>query len=282
MRLLRWFMCFLVPAIVVGGSAVSSDVQAAPPTPLQIVAQADGVHVAWHGIVATNLTGEPRIAGWSLADIGGAQLPVWLVPVRLDDTSSLAPRVDSLLSTRWQGKIAAVEKVIPYALNSEPRPDLAGANVPALPQSPLVVLREGRLRGARIAVVAVSPVFMQADGAHAVTELAATIPNATLFTASAAELLASSAAFLATAPAPDAQAALPGLRIRVAQGGIQQLSGAQLAAAGLDLNTLTPTSIHLHHAGSEAPRMVDLTLATSCDFTHPNQATVGMPPIRTG
>ncbi|HEU4326803.1 MAG TPA: C25 family cysteine peptidase, partial [Roseiflexaceae bacterium] len=78
------------------------------------------------------------------------------------------------------------------------------------------------------------------------------VPGAALLRASAAELLASDAPFLADAPGPSLPAqGGPTWRVRVAQGGIQRLSAAALAAAGVEGGAAE--RLHLRRDGRELP-----------------------------
>ncbi len=58
---------------------------------------------------------------------------------------------------------------------------------------------------------------------------------------------------LAQVPGPAPAAARTALLIHVAEGGLQRLSGADLAAVGLDLATLDPTRLWLRYAGRAVP-----------------------------
>ena len=148
-RLLHLLVLFIAPVAGLLSGAAPVGVQAAPPAPLQIVAQTDGLRLTWRGAVTRSDLGAPQISDWPLVDVGGAKLPAWLVPVRLNTDAPLAPRIEQLASEHWQGRMAAVESFTPQATTGASRPDLAQTRAQALPSSPVVVLREGRLRGVR-------------------------------------------------------------------------------------------------------------------------------------
>ncbi len=179
--------------------------------------------------------------------IGGVQLPAPLVALRIAGDAPAAPRIDLLTSVPWRGALPAAERYILQA-GGAARPDLAAAPDPSPPASPVVVLREGRMRGAHIAVLALSPVFEQGGATRAVTALEATIPGAAPLAEDAAALLAAEAPFIAGAP-PINPAAGVGWKVRVTQAGIQRLPGSTLAAAGVSLGN--PALLHLYHDGVE-------------------------------
>jgi Peptidase family C25 len=238
-------------AITLLGLAAPSTMQAEPTSPLHITARADGVHLEWHVVPGSFSILDAQFSIPEL-EIGGARLPAQLLALHLADDTPAAPRIDRLESAPWTGTIQAADVPIPQTNTGERRPALAARAAPALPESPVVVLREGRMRGARVIVLAFSPIFMVGNRPRAATRLEATIPRATPLAESAAQLLASSAPFLATVPGPtNPAAATQSIRVRVAQPGIQRVTGAALAAAGLNLSVLDPKQIHVRHSSVE-------------------------------
>jgi hypothetical protein len=132
----------------------------------------------------------------------------------------------------------------------ELRPDPAIAPAPALPASPIVLLREGRMRGERIAVLALTPVFIQHGAMRAVTALRAAIPDAMPLADDAAALPAHAGPFLSATTGPSNPAALgTAWKVRVAQAGIQRLPVTALSDAGVFVNNLA--LLHLYHGGVE-------------------------------
>lgn len=210
---------------------------------------AGGVRLGWGGALpALRALGAGAPAA-SLVAIGGVQLPARLVALRLAGRAAPAPRIDRITSVPWLGRARAIPKLIPQTADGPPRPDLATAPDPSLPSAPLVVLREGWMRGTHIAIVALIPLFSDAGRPQAVTSLTATIPGAALLQEDAATLLAANGPFLANAPAPSNPLAGKAWRVRVAQTGIQSLNAAALRAAGVPLDN--PAHLHLYHSGAE-------------------------------
>jgi hypothetical protein len=225
--------------------------QAAPAEPLRITAGARGVHLEWH--IAPESVAKPGIlASISQVDIGGARLPAWLVALHVPDGLPISPLIERQASVPWPGSLYTAPAIVPQTATGELRPALALAQRRALPDSPIVVLREGHMRGARVVVLAVSPIFASGGTPHIATDLAATISGAALLAANAAELPTTAMAPKANAPGPtNAAAALPSVTLRVAEAGIQRVSGAALAGAGLNLAAIDPSNIHVRRGGVE-------------------------------
>jgi hypothetical protein len=221
---------------------------AAAPAPPLVTPLAGAVRLDWRGD-APALRGLDS-ATQPLMEIGGLRLPATLVALRVAGDAPLVPQIALLESAPWQGNLPAVERPVRQTIAGVLRPDLAVVSTQALPESPIVVLREGRMRGARIAVLALTPVFMQNGAMRAVTALQATIAGASPLAQDAATLLAQAGPFLAAAPGPsNPVAAGTAWTVRATQAGIQRLPAATLMAAGVSLSN--PALLHLYHAGLE-------------------------------
>jgi len=208
-----------------------------------------GVQLDWSGALPDLRALGADDSAMPLVTIGNVQLPARLVALRVVGDAPLAPRIDRVTSVPWYGIARAAPKLVPQTADGPPRPDLAPTPDPALPAAPLVVLRESWMRGARIVVVALSPLFAEAGKTQAVTSLTATIPNAAPLQEDAATLLAADGPFLAAAPAPSNPLAGKGWRVRVTQTGIQSMTAAALTAAGVSLSN--PALLHLYRNGAE-------------------------------
>ncbi len=174
------------------------------------------------------------------------------------DLDAVTARIDHLVTQPWQGPISPQSTPAPQTGEGNEYPDLAGvarANLPpAIPSAPVTVLRRGWLRGAPILVVAVWPVFDHNGQAVLVNQLAATIPDATPLTSDAAGVAASllgAESFTPQAVAAQINPAAnaPAIKLAVSQPGIQRVTGAALAAAGLNITTTNPALIHLRLNG---------------------------------
>ncbi|HEU5100922.1 MAG TPA: C25 family cysteine peptidase [Roseiflexaceae bacterium] len=219
---------------------------AAPPAPL--VTTIDGaVRLDWQ---APSDPGSLRAADQPLVEIDGLRLPARLVALRVAGDAPIVPQFELLESAPWQGQLAVAERPVRQTIDGALRTTPAAATNQSAPRSPIVVLREGRMRGVRVAVLALTQVFAGDGGLRAVTAVRATIAGAAPLDADAATLLASAGRFLAAAPGPSNPAATgTSWTVRVTQAGIQRLPAATLSAAGVDL--ANPALLHLYHRGVE-------------------------------
>ncbi len=238
---LRWLAVWTVLLGLLSAALPAAPARAAGPPPLRVSEQAGGVLIAWDGPTASPL-------GWPTQRFGAVELPAQLLTLRTSGPATV--RLEQLSSAPWRGALApaAPERpVLPAGLIPSAEPAQQ-----ALPAAPVTLLREGRLRGVGLAVVAVTPVFADATGMRAALRLRAFVPGAALLRASAVELLASDAPFLADAPGPSLPAQDGRVwRVRVGQGGIQRLSAAALAAAGVEDGAVE--RLHLRRGGRELP-----------------------------
>lgn len=208
----------------------------------QLAQQGGGLHIEWRDVPAQASGAAP------LVTIGGVRLPARLVALRMAGDAPLLPRIERVVSEAWAGSPALAEPIVPQQPGDTARPDLAAPASAALPDSPVVVLREAQLRGQRIAVLALSPFFSAASGPQALRELALTVPNATPLPDDPTVLLEmQNGPFLASAPAPN-PAAGSGWKIQVSAGGIQRLTASALAAAGVPLGN--PNLLQLRFNGA--------------------------------
>ncbi len=201
-----------------------------------IAARTDGVTIGWRGTVEYSPDRLPVVADWPQVAIGGWQLPARLVTMQATDSAPLIPHIDHLESQTWLGALAPVETTVPQTIAGDRYPDLATPASRNLPDSPITILRDSYLRGTRLVVIAISPMFARDGEIRAATNARAFIPNAILLD-EATGALPTTASRLANAPTPDNPAAsVNAARIRVTQAGIQTISGSDLTAAGLDLD----------------------------------------------
>jgi hypothetical protein len=182
----------------------------------------------------------------TLVPFGALQLPVRQVALRINDDGPLAIRIDQRSSEPWQGQLAGL-RVDPDQLRSS-QDDMAD-----LPSEPIVLLRESRMRGVRIAVVAVPSLYAQQGSVQLNSGLTAQIEHAQPFSDTIESIYADRGPFLAAAPAPSALAAKAGAVLHVSQPGLQVVTGAQLTAAGFSLAGVHPPHLRLFAGGQELP-----------------------------
>lgn len=223
------------------GLALSAQpvLQAAPPPPPDLVVQAaDGAtRVHWQHPLSLQSTDQDD--GWTSVQVGDRSLPVQLIALRVADNATVTPQIASLVSSPWAGSLPPASIDLQATLQP---PSIA------FPDSPVFVLREGRMRGVRIVVIAISPLFGQNSQLQIATSLDLVVPNAVPYTAAGADRVSS---LLAAAPIPDKPGGTSPLRILVAQAGMQRISGAMLAAAGLDLAALDPARLRISTRSEE-------------------------------
>ncbi|HEU4328250.1 MAG TPA: hypothetical protein VFS21_34250, partial [Roseiflexaceae bacterium] len=133
---------------------------AAGSPPLRISEQAGGVLIAWDGPAAS-------LSGWPTLRFGAVDLPARLITLRADGPVTV--RLEQLGSVPWRGALApaAPERpVLPAGLIPSAEPEQQDP-----PGAPVALVRQGRLRGVGVAVVAVTPVFVEAAGMRAVLRL---------------------------------------------------------------------------------------------------------------
>ncbi|MFP4440759.1 MAG: C25 family cysteine peptidase [Chloroflexaceae bacterium] len=247
-------LSFIVPLLLIflfTSLSVSLPARADSDRPVRVIPQADGVRLEWEGNIAVTRSGNPAVPDWPEVEINGLRLPAQIIAFQVEDDAPVAPQIEQLESTPWSGAPARAEVRTPQTEAGDLRPALAATPTQTPPTAPVVVLREGRMRGTRIVVLAVSPIFAQNNQTRAATRVAVSLPNATPLERSATELLSRSTPFLASAPGPTNPVQSRALaQIRVAQAGMQRITGETLAAAGIDPATIDFTRLQLQHAGT--------------------------------
>ncbi len=218
----------------------------------------NGVTLSWRN-PSDIRSASPSWADWPALELQGLSLPAQLITLEITGDQPLELQIQQLTSrlspqrSRWIGQ---VEAPIPQQADGEPRPGLARPLARTLPDSPVLLLRQGRMRGVELAVVAVLPFFQAEDGLREVQELTVFAPG-TRPVPDPQALLASAwsrrpaQTIPAALPSPNADANREAWTIQVTGQGIQEITGAVLASAGLDLASLDPAKIHLHREGAE-------------------------------
>lgn len=251
-----WFamlpiLVLLVTVLALAGSRpLSVTAQPAVETPaLELEAVNGGVRLNWD-LAAGSLDQLQTTPLLEPVTIDGYELPARLLALQVASGTILDPQVTRLTSSAWAGQLQRAELPVPQTSDGEPRPALAPAVTPELPAEPVIVLREGRSRGATIVVVAFSPIFGTADQPQVATGMTVFFPGATLYDPARPAAAQPGPLLADVPPPPDPAAAGPAWKLTVSQSGIQQVSGADLAAAGLDLATLDPQQLQLQLRGA--------------------------------
>lgn len=251
-----------VCSVVLGSVRVPAPVSNARTTDeagaaLEVSVQGDTVLLEWRAGQEGTRTQASALPDLPLVEMGGMRLPAALVALRVPADAVVNPKLEQVESLPWVGTLSPADVPIPQTSTGEERPALAVQPARQLPAAPVLMLREGRMRGQRIIVLALSPLFAADGQTQMATHVRASIPGATLLSGSATErralleAMADPAPFLADAPAPASTlASRTVIALQVEQAGMQRVSGTALAAAGIDIATLDPAALQLYRNGT--------------------------------
>jgi hypothetical protein len=212
--------------------------------PFRIDSTGAGLRISWSlPLSARNAVGQP----------GDVVMLDQLVAVRVDGQSALVPLISQLESVPWNGHPTVVAPMSQQTLDGQMRPELAISSAPQLPNAPVRVLRDGLINGVRLVVLAIAPHYDAGNGPRTLLSVIADLPGATQYDGQVANLLTQRAAApSAVSPLPtNPVIGTPLARIRVDHEGLQRISGATLATAGVDLAALVPGYLRLFHRGQE-------------------------------
>jgi hypothetical protein len=201
--------------------------------------------------------------GWPVVSLSGYQLPVELVTllVASDAPPEAAPfELRSVDSEPWRGALLQAEAP---ALPDLPSSEMPGFRQPSieveLPEQPVVVLRDGRVRGHHVRVLAVSPVYSQNGQPMLARQLDVVAPYSTPLSGDIADLLYAQNGpvnILADddlAP-PNGVAAGKAVKMLVTAPGLQVALLSELGAAGL--NVSNPSRLGVMHNGEAVPARI--------------------------
>jgi hypothetical protein len=224
----------------VAGSAVAREVPPPSPDPLVVMVEAGGTRATYSYSQA------------STTNVQGAIAPeMRVVALRLMSETPVDLRVRGMRTEDWRGRAPDQTRIVPTDADGTAYPDLASATEPA-PDAPIEILREGRLRGDRVAIIGVRPVFLAVDGLQRVTWLDIFVPDSAPYQFDPLAWAADASFALSGAvQPPDPLAARWGLAITVRQPGVQRVTGAALAAAGLDIQATAPDRVHVWLRGAQ-------------------------------
>ena len=179
----------------------------APAAGVQMQREADtGISLSWDAsqagkaganfaarVAAGDIASTADIPGnWQQVEIGDRKLPAQLVSLIVADSAEadatepskqfasgpFAFKVQTAESAAWAGQIPYREMPVPQSWDGEQFPDLAQKPNPALPQSPLIVLREGYMRNLHIVVMALTPVYEENGSVRLASRIKASIQGA--------------------------------------------------------------------------------------------------------
>lgn len=181
----------------------------------------------------------------------GYNLPMQLNTVLLAEGADAIPQIQAVEEGVWS---ASLEEAMPLSPNALDWEDdyFSPVEEKMLPSSPVFVLREGRMRGQRIAVIAFSPIFEQEGIVKFAYQMEAVVPNATPLVSSAQLADQSALQLGGAAPLPPTNAAAlqNSVKIHVAAAGLQTVAGSALIENGVAANTALST-LQLFYQGTE-------------------------------
>ena len=178
---------------------------------------------------------------------GGYDLPLRTYTVLLAADRAAVVEFGEVVAAPLDDVLAPAPRALPPALDWEPDPNLVEA-APQLPAAPVFVLRQGKLRGLPIAVIAVSPIFEEDGVVQVATSVAATIPGATLFDAAEVDAMRAAGRSLRAEPVNvpiNSDALRTAYKLVVTQPGIHEVTFAELGGVS------DPNSLRLMYKGSE-------------------------------
>ncbi|NJP07663.1 MAG: hypothetical protein HC837_19615 [Chloroflexaceae bacterium] len=268
-----------------------------PDTPspgVQLKTAADRIELLWQAPAGPVLSQTMDLPDLAPTIIGDMELPAHLLAIHLTDPADFSIQINHIETQPWPATAALtpVTTAVPQLVDGDLRPDLAHTPENSLPTTPLIVLRQGMLRGEPLVVVALSPIFAHEQGTQLATRIEARISGGRLLAPDASSLLqqmASTPPFLSNASGPtNPFAATAAIKLRVDQAGMQTVRGDALANAGLALDSLDPTRLQLWQQGTpialellgtDDGRLDAMILYAS---TPRRPATAGTPPTPTG
>jgi hypothetical protein len=222
----------------------------------------DGLDLVWQIEPSNDQVQAAANATRSLAALprvhfGGYELPMQLQPVLLKNESMAPPKIQWVESTLWAHELPLAAPQSPAAVNGEP------IGVPliepfALPKAPVFMLREGRVRGQRVGVVAFSPFYTEDGVTKLAYRLRARLGDAVeLDDHDLSQLMLhqpqANALFV---PEPvNPFAFVNAIKVKVSHSGIQTVSGHTLLSAGLGSESEL-SKLHLYWMGAEIAMQV--------------------------
>lgn len=229
MILVLWLCALLVQPATLAAQTV------APSLP-QVKQEATAVFVTWINRQPRDGT-TPSWQDWSTVSVNGVDLPAQLITVELSGDTPPEVVIDTLNSRAWTGRS------LPYTATQLPTRTLSTGEVypplvvastdPQLPDSPVVLLREGAARGQRFAVLALTPVFAVDGEVREVSRLDFRVDGAAL--ASAEDIHAADAGWRLTEDVaqPSSPSQQRALKVTVHSAGLQEIALRDVLSSGL-------------------------------------------------
>ncbi|MEZ4861094.1 MAG: C25 family cysteine peptidase [Caldilineaceae bacterium] len=223
-----------------------------------VTTTAEGVTFTWQvaapaaaNVSSDQAENQAAMQKWAAALQQLPQQPVgeWLLPMQLETVllprvGEVLPQIQQLTSAPWSGVIPQADPLVPPVIDGQSLPEPILKERQRLPTAPLFLLREGRLRGQRVGVIALSPLYVEAGVTKIALDLRATLagaralpalPNADADAVLDLTTFTNQPVMLDPLPSGPTNplAAQNAYKIQVTAAGIQQVRGDALLAAGL-------------------------------------------------
>lgn len=237
-------LLLLIMLLIIGFSP-SASAQDDPTSPaVEVIGHADGTVVNWRAGAGGQVDAAAAAATLPLARYDGFDLPIQTITLALPDGLPAQVVVSQLESGELPGGIAPGAPLVPQALDWVPDPNQPAIESMTLPAAPAFILREGKIHGQRLIVVALSPIYQENGLVRVASSIQAFVPGATV---AGERQLAGLAA--AQAPEPEAvsvennaAAAQTAFKLIVSQRGMQEIRLG-------DLPNATAQNVRLTHRG---------------------------------
>ncbi len=223
-----------------------------------ITTTATDLTITWPNPALVTASAVDLVAQFPEIRFQGYLLPMQLMTVEVPEGQTLGLQLQKSAAQQWDRPLTPAPPLAPRAIGWETMADpTQTVETVALPTTPLFVLRQGKLYGKQIAVIAFSPLYAEAGVTKVATALTARAQQARLLDdqgiqdAAAASRQPNDARFQQAVAPINGDALRPAFKVTVGQVGMQEIGGAALALAGLNLALVDPSRLQLRHSGNE-------------------------------
>lgn len=194
-----------------------------------------GVQLEWSAPAVSAASVESARTLLPVARHHGYDLPIHSFSLLLPSDMTPTVQIEQLSSMPLAGTIMPAAAAAPPVLDWTPMPNIQPTEKAYLPSAPAFILREGTVKGQRLAVLVISPIYEEAGVVKLATSLKVNVPGARLTSTGPGDIVAAAAQFAPTqaevVDVPVNQAALKdGFKIVVSQPGLQEVLFSTLGA----------------------------------------------------
>ncbi len=216
----------------------SASAQETPPSAALPAVTTDdtGISVTWTNSPLLRTTAAAWQA-WPSVSIQGVDIPAQLITVQLTAAQPVDIQLDTLQSRPWVGSTLpykATELPVQQLPTGEEYPPLVAASATLeLPDTPVVLLRQGIMRGQRFGVIAVMPVYTVDGDVREVTDLRFSVKDARPIAENFAAPVDTPWTLSENVSGPSAISQKAALKILVEKSGLQEIPLDSVIATGL-------------------------------------------------